>query len=89
MGGLSLPAFAQAGLPDPKSVLDRISVDGYVREDYRKLYNMTSDPLWDPAKDWIRTVDWEKVRSEQAGKTVRFRHRRRRPGIRRRRPETL
>jgi multiple sugar transport system substrate-binding protein len=72
LGGLSLPAFAQSALPDPKSVLDRISVDGYVREDYRKLYKMTSDPLWDPAKDWIRTVDWEKVRSEQAGKTVRF-----------------
>jgi multiple sugar transport system substrate-binding protein len=72
LGGLSLPAFAQSGLPDPKAVLDRISVKGYVREDYRKLYNMSDDPLWDPAKDWIRTVDWEKVRSEQAGKTVRF-----------------
>jgi multiple sugar transport system substrate-binding protein len=72
IGGLSAPAFAQSNLPDPKSVLDRISVDGYVREDYRKLYKMTSDPLWDPAKDWIRNVDWEKVRSEQAGKTVRF-----------------
>jgi multiple sugar transport system substrate-binding protein len=72
VGGLSLPAFAQSGLPDPKTVLDRISVKGYVREDYRKLYNMSDDPLWDPAKDWIRTVDWEKVRSEQAGKTVRF-----------------
>ena len=33
---------------------------------------MTGDPLWDPAKDWIRTVDWEAVRAEQAGKTVRF-----------------
>ncbi len=69
---LKLPAFAQSGLPDPQSVLDRISVDGYVREDYRKLYSMTNDPLWDPAKDWIRNVDWEKVRSDQAGKTVRF-----------------
>ena len=72
LGGLSLPAFAQSALPDPKSVLDRITVNGYVREDYRKLYNMSDEPLWDPAKDWIRTVDWEKVRSEQAGKTVRF-----------------
>ena len=71
-GGLALPAFAQSGLPDPQSVLDRISVEGYVREDYRKLYAMSAEPLWDPAKDWIRTVDWEKVRSEQAGKTVRF-----------------
>ncbi|MFB2553691.1 ABC transporter substrate-binding protein [Ensifer soli] len=70
--GLKLPAYAQGSLPDIASVLDRISVDGYVREDYRKLFNMTSDPLWDPAKDWIRTVDWEKVRSEQSGKSVRF-----------------
>jgi multiple sugar transport system substrate-binding protein len=72
VGGLSIPALAQSGLPDPQSILDRISVKGYVREDYRKLYNMSEDPLWDPKKDWIRTVDWEKVRSEQAGKTVRF-----------------
>ena len=70
--GLALPALAGTDLPDIQSVLDKISVSGYVREDYRKLYSMTDDPLWDPAKDWIRTVDWEKVRSEQAGKTVRF-----------------
>ncbi len=70
--GLSLPAFAQSDLPDIQSVLDNISVAGYVREDYRKLYNMSDDPLWDPAKDWIRTADWEKVRSELAGTTVRF-----------------
>jgi multiple sugar transport system substrate-binding protein len=69
---LKTPAFAQSDLPDPQSVLDKISVEGYVREDYRKLYNMTNDPLWDPAKDWIRTVDWEAVRKEQAGKVVRF-----------------
>lgn len=69
---LKLPAFAQSGLPDVQSVLDKISVKDYVREDYRKLYKMSDDPLWDPAKDWIRTVDWEKIRSEQTGKTVRF-----------------
>ena len=57
---------------DIQSILDKIWVAGYAREDYRKLYSMTDDPLWDPAKDWIRTVDWEKVRSEQVGKTVRF-----------------
>lgn len=72
LGGFALPALAQSDLPDPQSILDRISVEGYVREDYRQLYAMTNDPLWDPAKDWIRNVDWEKVRSEQAGKTVRF-----------------
>ncbi len=74
IGGLGLgrPALAQSGLPDPQTILDGISVEGYVRADYRKLYNMTDAPLWDPAKDWIRTVDWEKVRADQAGKTVRF-----------------
>ena len=70
--GFALPALAKSDLPDIQSILDKISVAGYVREDYRNLYKMTDDPLWDPKKDWIRTVDWEKVRSEQAGKTVRF-----------------
>ena len=70
--GLKTPALAQSGLPDIQTTLDGISVAGYVREDYRKLYNMTDEPLWDPAKDWIRTVDWEKVRTELAGTTVRF-----------------
>lgn len=65
-------AFGASDLPDPASVLADISVDKYVREDYRKLYNMSGEPLWDPSKDWIRTVDWEAVRSEQAGKEVRF-----------------
>ena len=64
-------AFAQ-DLRDPASILADISVRKYVREDYQKLYDMSADPLWDPGKDWIRTVDWEKVRSELAGTTVRF-----------------
>ncbi len=59
-------------LPDPADVLSRISVSEYVREDYRELYDMTGEPLWDPSRDWIRTVDWEQVRSELAGTTVRF-----------------
>ena len=71
-GSIVAPALAQSDLPDPASVLADISVEKYVREDYRKLYGMSNDPLWDPDKDWIRTVDWEKVRSDQAGKTVRF-----------------
>lgn len=71
--GLARPALAQSGLPDPQSILDRISVEGYVREDYRQLYKLTNaDLLWDPARDWIRNVDWERVRSEQAGQSVRF-----------------
>ncbi len=65
-------AAAHSDLPDPQSVLDKISVRDYVREDYRELYSMSDEPLWDPARDWIRTVDWEAVREAQAGKTVRF-----------------
>ena len=60
-------------LPDPQSVLDGISISQYVRADYRELYGMSDDkPIWDNSKDWIRTVDWEKVRSELSGTTVRF-----------------
>lgn len=75
-GGLSMPFIAPAiagpRLPNPDDVLAEISVRNYVRVNYRNLYNMSDDPLWDPKKDWIRTVDWEVVRSEQAGKSVRF-----------------
>ncbi|MEM9320292.1 MAG: extracellular solute-binding protein [Pseudomonadota bacterium] len=64
---------ADGHLPDPQSVLDAISIEQYVREDYRDLYNLTNaNTMWDPDKDWIRTVDWEAVRSEFAGTTVRF-----------------
>lgn len=72
LGSLAAPAFAQNGLPDPQTVLDQISVKKYVREDYQKLFNMSGEPLWDPELDWIRTVDWEAVRKNQAGKKVRF-----------------
>jgi len=71
-GSLAAPAIAQSALPDPQSVLDKISVKNYVREDYQKLFNMSGEPLWDPELDWIRTVDWESVRKSQAGQTVRF-----------------
>ncbi len=65
--------LAATDLPDPQSVLDQISISQYVREDYRKLYNMSDDkPIWDSNKDWIRIVDWEAVRSQLAGTTVRF-----------------
>ncbi len=72
LGGVALPAFAQSDLPDPAKVLADISVPKYVRADYRELYKMSDAPLWDPAIDWIRTVDWEAVRKELAGTTVRF-----------------
>ncbi|MCY4242212.1 MAG: twin-arginine translocation signal domain-containing protein, partial [Rhodobacter sp.] len=39
------PSFAQS-LPDPQTVLDDISVEKYVRADYRELYNMSNEPLW-------------------------------------------
>jgi multiple sugar transport system substrate-binding protein len=75
-GGVSLfnigRGFA-ADLPDPAKVLADINVGKYVKADYRKQYGLADDELlWDPKKDWIRTVDWEKVRSEFAGKTVKF-----------------
>lgn len=70
--GVGLPSIARAQMRDPADVLAGISVEGYVREDYRALYNMSNAPLWDPNKDWIRTVDWEKVRSELSGTTARF-----------------
>ncbi|MEM9845159.1 MAG: extracellular solute-binding protein [Pseudomonadota bacterium] len=66
-------AIAGGHLPDPQSVLDEISISQYVRADYRDLYGMSDDkPIWDSSKDWIRTVDWEAVRSELADTTVRF-----------------
>ena len=66
------PAMAQ-GLPDVASVLSGINVGKYVKKEYREQYKLgDNDELWDPKKDWIRTVDWEAVRKEHAGKTVRF-----------------
>ena len=71
---LSLPMISKsmASVRDPQAILDDISVKKYVREDYQKLYNMSGEPLWDPNKDWIRTVDWEAVRKAQSGNKVRF-----------------
>ncbi len=58
---------------DPADILAKINVGNYVDEQYRTQYNLNDDDLlWDPAKDWIRTVDWDKVRSEFSGTTVRF-----------------
>ena len=75
-GGVSLFNISRgfaANLPDPASVLAKINVGNYVKKDYRELYKLADDEqLWDPAKDWIRTVDWEQVRKEFAGKTVKF-----------------
>ncbi|MFC6487197.1 ABC transporter substrate-binding protein [Nitratireductor sp. GCM10026969] len=65
--------LAASQLPDPQSVLDDISISKYVRADYRDLYGMSDDkPIWDNSTDWIRTADWEAVRSQLSGTTVRF-----------------
>jgi multiple sugar transport system substrate-binding protein len=62
-----------ADLPDPAEVLAKINVGNYVKPQYREQYQLGDDDLlWDPAKDWIRTADWEAVRKEFAGTTVRF-----------------
>src|SRR5689334_8323033 len=75
-GGVSLFNVRRslaAQLPDPASVLDKINVGNYVKKEYREQYHLgDNDLLWDPAKDWIRTVDWEAVRKEHGGKKVRF-----------------
>lgn len=76
--GSALPLFNvrrsfAAELPNPADVLAKINVGNYVKKEYRDQYKLADDDLlWDPAKDWIRTVDWEAVRSEHAGKTVKF-----------------
>jgi multiple sugar transport system substrate-binding protein len=77
-GATGLPLFSvrrsfAASLPDPAQVLANINVGNYVKKEYREQYKLgDNDELWDPKKDWIRTVDWEAVRKEHAGKTVRF-----------------
>ena len=64
---------AFAAMENPADVLAKINVGNYVRKEYREQYKLgDNDELWDPGKDWIRTVDWEEVRKEHAGKTVRF-----------------
>ena len=64
---------AFADMMNPADVLAKINVGTMVNKDYRAQYKLgDNDELWDPKKDWIRTVDWEAVRKEHAGKTVRF-----------------
>jgi multiple sugar transport system substrate-binding protein len=64
--------MAGSHLKDPSAILNDISVAKYVRQDYQDLYKMSGEPLWGPNKDWIRTVDWDQVRQELSGTTVRF-----------------
>ncbi|MFO1034228.1 MAG: extracellular solute-binding protein [Hyphomicrobiales bacterium] len=75
VGGVNLfnvnRAFAD--MMNPADVLAKINVANYVNKDYQKQYGLNGDELmWDPNKDWIRTADWEAIRKEHAGKTVRF-----------------
>ena len=64
--------MAGSHLKGPSTILNDISVAKYVRQDYQELYKMSGEPLWDPNKDWICTVDWDQVRQELSGTTVRF-----------------
>ena len=62
-----------AAMKNPADILTTINVGNKVNKDYRAQYKLgDNDLLWDPKKDWLRTVDWEAVRKEHAGKTVRF-----------------
>src|SRR5215207_6897030 len=75
VGGVSLfnVTGAFAAMANPADVLAGINVGKYEKKEYRDQYKLGDDEeLWDPSKDWIRTVDWEAVRKEHAGKTVRF-----------------
>ena len=75
IGGVSMFNItgAHAAMMNPADVLAGINVGKYVKKEYREQYKLgDNDELWDPKKDWIRTVDWEAVRKEHAGKTVRF-----------------
>lgn len=75
-GGVSLFNVGRtraASMMNPADVLAKINVGNMVKKEYREQYKLgDDDQLWDPTKDWIRTVDWEAVRSQHAGKTVRF-----------------
>ena len=77
-GSTALPLFhigkanAQTAM-DPADVLAKINVGKYVKKEYRDQYSLADDDLlWDPAQDWIRTADWEQIRNEFAGTTVKF-----------------
>ncbi len=64
---------AFAAMANPADVLKDISVGKMVKKEYREQYKLgDNDELWDSSKDWIRTADWEGIRKEHAGKTVRF-----------------
>ena len=62
-----------AAMASPADILAKLNVGAKVKKEYRDQYGLKdNDELWDPKKDWLRTVDWEAVRKEHAGKTVRF-----------------
>jgi multiple sugar transport system substrate-binding protein len=75
IGGVSMfnVGGAFAAMANPADVLKSINVGKYVKKEYREQYKLgDNDELWDSSKDWIRTADWEAIRKEHAGKTVRF-----------------
>ena len=79
-GGLAMPALAQGDLPDPQSVLDRISIESYVREDYRELYGPDQrgqDVGSGQGLDPHRRLGEGPLRAERHDRPLRHRRRRR------------
>ena len=74
-GGVNMFSINRSfgAMMNPADILAKLNVGAKVKKDYRTQFNLKDDDLlWDPKKDWLRTVDWEAVRKEHAGKTVRF-----------------
>ena len=66
-------AALAATLPDPDKVLSSINCGNFVKKDYLEQFGIgPNELLWDPKKDWIRTADWEAIRSKFAGQKTRF-----------------
>lgn len=78
-GALAMPPIFRIGsaraqsLPDPDTILGDIIPGNYVKPAYLERFGVAPDDLlWDPSKDWINTVDWESVRKQFSGTTVRL-----------------
>lgn len=64
---------AFAAMKDPAEVFKKHQCRQICEEAISRASKLgDNDELWDSKKDRIRTVDWEAVCKEHAGKTVRF-----------------
>ncbi len=60
-------------LPNPDKIINSLVPKNYADPEVLERFDIGPDDfLWDPEKDWIRRVDWEKVRSEFAGTKLNF-----------------